>query len=130
MQKTTRVNVTTTGSAGSATGTGDTDVVVNGQVTRVDVNYHASAPSTTDVTVAELNTQIPITLVNLANQNTDKQLFPTVQLTDNSGTGRTYDGTRPVVVPTPINDILRVTVGGCDALTNAVVVEITYESED
>lgn len=96
--KTTKVTVTTTGSAGSAAGTGDTEVVVNGRVSRVDVNYHASAPATTDVTIAEINTQIPITLASLADNNTDKQLFPTVQLTDNGGTGRTYDGTRPVVV--------------------------------
>lgn len=127
MQKTIRLKATTVGSAGVATVTVDSDVVVMGRITRVDVDYHASAPATTDVTLAQVNERIATPIVSLPNNATDKQVFPSVQFTDNAGVGRTYDGTRPVVVSYPVCDILRLTVAQCDALTNAVVCDVYYE---
>ncbi len=48
------IHVTTTGSAGSATGTGTSDELVTGYIEAVLHDFHASAPATTDSTVAEV----------------------------------------------------------------------------
>lgn len=122
-----KIAVTTTGSAGSATGTATTDKVISGRVVRVDVDYHASAAATTDLTLAEVGDQIATNIVNLANTNTDTQVFPTVALTDNTATGRTYDGTRPVVDYYPVNDKLIATIAQGDALAPCVTLVIYYE---
>jgi hypothetical protein len=127
MIKKTRVAVTTTGSDGSATGTGTTEDVIKGRIVRVDVNYHASAPGTTDLTLTQTNEDQAVSIVSLTDQKTDKVLYPTVQLTDNGGTGRTLDGTRPLVDYYPVADTLTVSLAGCNALTDAVVLEIYYE---
>lgn len=123
----TTLKVTTTGSAGSATGSATTGETISGRIVRVDLDYHASAPNTTDVTLAEANDLIATNIVNKENANTDTTIYPTVQLTDNTGTGRTYDGTRPVVDYYPVSDELTLSVAQSDALTNCVVAEIYYE---
>lgn len=126
MIKKTKIAVTTTGSAGSASGTGVSDTVIQGQILRVDVDYHASAPATTDITIAQTNEAIAANIVSKSNSNTDATYYPQVQVTDNGGTGLTYDGTRVVSMPYVACDTLTVTVSQCDALTNAVVVEVYY----
>lgn len=126
MIKKTRVAVTTVGSDGSATGTGVTEDVIKGRVVRVDVNYHASAPGTTDLTLTQTNEDQAVSIVSLTDQKTDKTVYPTVQLTDNGGTGRTLEGSEPLVDYYPVADTLTVTIGGCNALTGAAVLEIYY----
>ncbi len=127
MIKRTRVAVTTTGSAGSATGSADTDVTIMGRVVRVDLNYHASAPATTDVTLAQANEEVATNILSVTNSVTDTVVYPTVQLTDNANAGRTFDGTRPVVDYYPVSDVLTLSVAQSDALTDAVVAVIYYE---
>lgn len=130
MIKKTRVAVTTEGSAGSATGTGVTEDVVKGRVVRVDVNFHADAPAgTTDLTLTQTNEDQAENIVVLTDTATDVTIYPTVQLTDNGGTGRTMDGTRPLVDYFPVSDTLTATVAQSDALTDAAVLEIYYEED-
>ncbi len=128
MIKKTRITVTTVGSDGSATGTGVSDVVIKGRIVRVDVNYHASAPgATTDLTLAQTNEDLAANIVSLTDTATDVVVYPTVQLTDNAGTARTMDGTRPLVDYYPVSDTLTATVSQSNALTGAAVLEVYYE---
>lgn len=48
-----RIRCTTAGSAGSATVTAYSEEVIQGIVTAVKVDYHASAPTTTTVVITE-----------------------------------------------------------------------------
>ncbi len=128
MIKKTRVTVTTTGSDGVAAGTGVTEDVIQGRIVRVDINFHASAPgATTDLTLAQTHEDQAESIVSLTDTATDVTVYPTVQLTDSGGTGRTYDGSYPVVDYYPVADTLTATLAQCNALTNAVVLEIYYE---
>lgn len=128
MIKKTRLAVTTTGSAGSATGTAVTEVVIQGRIVRVDINFHDSAPAgTTDFTLAQTNEDQTENIVSLTNTVTDVTIYPTVQLTDLAGVARTMDGTRPLVDYFPVADTLTATVSQSDALTDAAVVEVYYE---
>jgi hypothetical protein len=131
MVKKTRLAVTTTGSAGLAVGTGVTEDVIEGRIVRVDVNYHASAPATTDLTLVQTNENQAANIVSLMGNNEGKRIHPAVQLTNDTGEGLVA-GTgppedRPVVGPCFVADTLTVIVGGCDALIDAVVLEIYYE---
>lgn len=127
MIKQTRIKVTTVGSAGSATGTTDSEDVINGRILRVDVDYHASAPGTTDVILSEVEAHVAHNVISKTDNATDFTAYPSIQLTDSAGAGRTFDGTRAVVVPDFVSGHLRLTVNQCDALTNAVVADIYYE---
>ena len=128
MIKKTRVAVTTVGGDGVATGTGVTEVVIKGRIVRVDVNFHASAPGgTTDLTLAQTNEDQAANIVSLTDTATNVTIYPTVQLTDNGGTGRTLEGSEPLVDYYPVSDTLTATVAQSNALTDAVVLEIYYE---
>lgn len=124
MIKKVRIKVTTTGVAGSATGTGTSDEIAQGFVVGVAVNYHTSAPATTDLTLTEASELVSTNILTRSNTATDIVLYPTVQLTDNAGAGLTYDGTRVRSGYYPVSDYLKVTLAQCDALTNAVVVDV------
>lgn len=118
------INVTTTGAAGSATG--NTTAVINGKINRLAINYHASAPNTTDITIADTATTPNVTFYTKANSNTDATVYPAVALQDSAGTAVTYDGTNEIYVQ-PIVHSINVTLAQCDALTNAVTVTVFYE---
>jgi hypothetical protein len=116
-----RVAVTTTGSAGSATGNEDTEYAVNGKLYAVYLDYHASAPgATTDVTITQ--TEAPSqTLLTVTDNATDGWYFPREAVCGNTGTGLTYDGTRTVNEAPPVVGYLTVAVAQSNALTNCVV---------
>lgn len=116
-----RVDVTTVGNAGSAAGTGQT-LPLSGVLGFIQVDYHGSAPNTTDVTITEAGGP-GRTVLTLTNRNTDGIFYPNVSFTD--GTGSAYASAAYgawVLAGTP----LLVTVGGCDALTDAVKVTFGY----
>lgn len=118
------VKVTTTGAAGSAAGTGTTEAGVRGFIESIQVDYHASAPATTDVTIAEAS-NMARTLLTLTNNATDKIVYPRVQVHDTAGAALTLDGTRANVARIYVPGVkLTVTLAQCDALTDAVVVRI------
>lgn len=119
-----RVNVTTTGSAGSASGTGDT-TPLSGELISVHLDYHASAPGgTTDVTVTELGGAAR-TFLTRTNSATDGTFYPRVLLDDTAGADLTaIYGTFAVA-----GHSLRVSVAQCDALTDAVVAYIVVRED-
>lgn len=110
-----RVNVTTTGSAGSAAGTGDT-IPLFGELISVHLDYHASAPATSDVTIAELGGAAR-TFLTRTNTATDGTFYPRVLLDDTAGA----DLTAVYGAFAVAGHALRVSIAQCDALTDAVV---------
>ena len=128
MIDTVRIEATTTGSAGSATGTGVSEHVVKGKVLRVDINYHASAPASTDITLAQTNEVVAANIVAKDNSATDATYYPRVQVTNNGGTGLTLEGSEPMAEPYVVCDTLTLTVSGSNALTNCVVADVYYET--
>lgn len=122
------IAVTTTGSAGSATGTATSPRIV-GEVLGIDVNYHASAPATTDLTItadAVSGGQAARNLLVLTNVNSDGYYQPAVPLHDSAGAAVTYDGTNEIYKPPVVNSTITVSIAGADALTNCATVTIHY----
>lgn len=83
------IQVTTTGSAGSATGSTTGTNLVHGYLMGVYIDYHASAPSTTDITISEAN-GLGRTLLAVSDNATDGAYNPQCQICDNGGTAKTF----------------------------------------
>lgn len=117
------VRVTTTGSDGSATGTGYSLYPILGEVLAVYVDYSADAPNTTDIDVTtESDDDAPASvLVDKDNSNTDAWYYPRVQGTSTAGVGISGEYS-----PVPASGRVKVVIGDCDALTTAVVVTVFY----
>ena len=115
------IKVTTTGSAGSATGSASSGAALVGWIEDVYIDYHASAPATTDVTLSFATRGGNILVVS--DSKTDKR-YPV------RDTPYFSDGTAmtDALARVCVNDNLTVSVAGCDALTNAVVVYIKYQA--
>jgi hypothetical protein len=114
-----KIRVTTTGSAGSATGTGVSSSPVRGVLNAIQIDYHASAPAgTTDVTIAE-STGMTRTFLTRTNTATDGVFYPAAAQHDNTGTA--LSSYTPYIL---MGDLVTVTVAQCDALTDAVVVTL------
>lgn len=121
-----RIAVTANGTTGSAGGTATSSAVVQGQIMRIDVDY-GSLTTTTDITITQTNETVSNPVVVKGNSVTDATYYPSVILTDNSGTSRTYDGTRPVVMPYLAADQLTVTISQTTAATPAVTVDVYWK---
>lgn len=118
------ITVTTTGSAGAATGSANTLDPVFGRIEAVYVQKHASLPGTTDLTLVEANGpgRTVLSLTNIASSAT---YYPRVQIHDTAGTAATYDGTRAVREHLFIaGQYLTASLAQSDALTAAVVITI------
>lgn len=114
------VKVTTTGEAGSATGSANSGVI-QGKIIDVYLDFHASAPgATTDTTIAYADRGGNILAV--ANSATDALIAPRQSLVTNANAAITNSHDRFAV-----NGKLSVSVAGCDALTDAVTAYIRYE---
>lgn len=111
------ITVTTTGAAGAATGTGATERPVVGFVHGVYLNWHASAPATTDTTLRTKGNSAPsYNLLVVSNSVTDA-FFATAGSPVNSANAAITDAH----VPWPVADYLELAIAESDALTNAVV---------
>jgi hypothetical protein len=112
--------VDTTGAAGSASGSAVTPVPVYGYLLDVFLDFHASAPSTTDTTLA-YTAPANGTILAVANSNTDALIAPRQKLVDNANAAITnaYDRF-------PLNGTLTLSLAQCDALTAAVTARIRY----
>jgi hypothetical protein len=111
-----RIAITTTGSAGSAVGSGTT-IPINGFLLDVYIDYHASCPNTADVTITD-----PVfgTVVANSNSSTDAWLAPRKATCDpTAAASRMYD-------LIPLNSALTISVAQADALTNCVVVTVRW----
>jgi len=110
------VNVTTAGSAGSATGEGYTKPV-NGFLVGIYFDFHASAAATTDTTVSAVTTGL--TLLTLTNTVTDA--FHVVQKQASDNTGTAISGAYAYL---PVEGEIKIALAQCDALTNALVAHV------
>lgn len=114
------IKVTTTGSAGSAAGSADSDPI-NGILRAIRVDYHASAPATTDLTVTELNS-LGRTLLTKTDTATDDIVYPTVEADDAA-----FAAIADTVWPICIDGRVRVSVAQSNALAPAVTVWVQVE---
>jgi hypothetical protein len=123
------VKVTTTGSNGSATGNSDTANVVAGRILKLVIDYHASAPASTDITIATKSGTQPIqeTIYTKTDSATDAIVYPRVTVCNNAGTAAVAgDNLWDNYV---VSCLINVALAGSNALTNAVIVDIYYEGE-
>lgn len=116
------ISVTTTGSAGSATGE-SSSARIRGLFYKIKLDYHASAPATTDVviTTEDDDGNTIDTILTITNNEVDATYSPTTPTHDNVGA---LTGDR-VLQDIPLGTI-KVAVSGCDALTDAVVATIHF----
>lgn len=116
------VKVTTTGSAGSASGNSDSEVI-NGYVEAIFLDFHASAPATTDTTISYKTRGGNI--LATTNTVTDAMFFPRATAVDNANAAITNAHTRFAVAAQKIN----VAVAQSDALTDCVTAYIYWSEE-
>jgi hypothetical protein len=112
------VAVTTTGVAGSATGSG-TSAAMNGLLWDVYLDYHASCPVTADVTIAYADRGGNILVVS--NNATDGLYHPRAKPVDNANAAITNAHDKFA-----LHGALTVSVAQADALTACVTAYITY----
>ena len=113
------IKVTTTGNAASATGSSTTGRALVGWIEDVYIDYNASAPDTTDVTISFASRGGSILVVS--NNKTDGRYSVRDTPYFSDGSAMT-----DAIAKICINDMLTVSVAGCDALTDAVVVYVKY----
>ena len=117
MNGTLTATVTTTGAAGSATGTAT--LTLSGFIEGIRINWSASAPGTSDVTIVEQG-GLGRTLYTKSDSAADVTFYPYLQGGDNAGAAITGVYGRVFVPYGP----LLISVAGCDALAAALVVSI------
>ena len=115
---TVKVKVTTTGDDAAAVGSPQTEAL-HGFLLDVFLDYHASAPNTTDVTLAY--TERGGNILAVANNATDGLYAPRQKPVDNANSAITNAHDR-----FPLNQPLTISVAGSDALTACVTAHIRY----
>lgn len=119
------ITVTTTGSAGSATGSTDSGGRIKGRVLAVVLNFHADAPSTTDTTVKTKGTHgASYNVLVVSNSATDNYFVPRCEAVDNTGLSIVAGNPQEAFL---VDDVLTVAIAQSDALTGAVTADILYE---
>ncbi len=106
------IPVTTTGTAGSATGSATSDLLI-GEVLDIYLDFNASAPVSTDTTIAYAGRGGNILAVT--NSATDALIAPRRKPVDNTNTAITNAHDRFV-----LNDAITVSLAQCNALDPAV----------
>jgi len=113
-----KVALTTTGSAGSAVGTG-ASALIQGFILDVYIDYHTSCPATADLTIAYTTRGGNILVVS--DNKTDGLYHPRAAPVDNAGAE--IDGAHDWFA---ITDTLAISIAQADALTDCVTVYIKY----
>src|SRR3990172_3977855 len=108
--------VTATGTAGAATGSAISNVL-HGFILDIFLDYHASAPATTDVTIAYTARGSNILVVS--NNATDALYHPRAKPVDNANVAITNSHDKFAV-----SDTLTISLAESDALTGAVTAYI------
>ncbi len=113
-----QVTVTTTGTAGSATGYAETDQY-HGELWALKMDFSGDAPGTTTVVVAEIGGAAE-TILTLSAGNTDATYYPSSVVHTAAGAAVT-NASRPILLT---GTKLRITVANSDALAAALVVSV------
>lgn len=113
-----QVVVNTTGSAGSATGTADSNPIM-GELLAVYIDYAGTAPGTTTVTIDEIGGAGRRLLTKSASA-TDITHYPRAQMQDNTGANLTGVYERFALAGRKV----RVSVAASNALSPAVTVTL------
>lgn len=108
------VTVTTTGSAGSAVGSARVELP-QGILIDIGLNFSASAPNTTDTTIAFEDTRLGNILV-VSNSSTDAIYHPSTAVHDAAGSA--VAGATAAVV---VGGYVTLALAQCDALAAALV---------
>lgn len=111
--------VTTTGEAGSATGTGSVTIPTHGHIEYIYIDYHASAHANTDVTVAYASTPPGGNILVVSNNKTDALYFPRASCVTNANGAITDSYTK-----FPVAGNLSLAVADSTALTACVTVYV------
>lgn len=109
------ITVDTTGTAGVATGTA-TSQRIKGYIEAVRLDFNASTPATTDVTITA-GDPVPHAIATSTNSATDVTLYPVVQTTNSSTYRQIYLDWQTVTVA----------VAQADELDNAVTVYLSIK---
>ncbi len=112
------IKVSTTGSDASATGSLVTALPYC-ELLAARMDFHASAPGTTDTTLSSPGGPVAVTLLTITNSSTDAWYYPTHQLDDNTGSAITG-----AYIPAIIHGNLLTELAGCDALTDALTLTV------
>jgi hypothetical protein len=122
-----KISVTTTGGAGAATGSQEGDMIFQGKLYAVYLDYHGSAPATTDVTV-KVTGPVAQNLIVVSDNNTDGWYLPRADTHDTTGADRLYaSGGENVAEPMPVCGKITIDVAQADALTDCVVAHVYVE---
>ena len=113
------LKVTTVGSAGAAAGTSTSALGFTGYIEAIRLDYHVSAPATTDLTIAETS-GLGRTLLAISNSATDAVYYPRPSIHSPTGVASATGVDLYYLDGSPLS----ITVVQSDALTNAVVVTI------
>lgn len=113
------IPVTTTGSAGSATGETTTDIAqgIRGFVWAIHVKPNGSLPNTSDITISEVGGAAR-TLLTLTNAGTTAKTYP-VRIVDTDNTGSDLTSRGAIALG---GTQIKVAIAQSDALTKAVEV--------
>ena len=112
------LKVSTTGSAGSASGSGILTLALC-ELLAVHLDYHASAPATTDVTLSSPGQPASQTILTRSNSATDGWFYPRRQKDDNAAAAITGDYDKFVV-----HGNLLLEIAQADALTDCVTATV------
>jgi len=112
-----KVEVVTAGEAGAAIGSKKSRAM-NGFLLDIKLDYHASAPATTDVTITDVDGN---TILTVSDSKTDGLFAPRQKLVDNAKADITNSHDRFAV-----NGTLNFAIAQCDALNPALTATIRY----
>jgi hypothetical protein len=122
-----RIAVATTGGAGAATGSATGNIVFRGLLQALYVDYAATAPAGTDVTIS-VAAPVAATILTLTDVNTDGWYFPRADTHDETGAARLYAaGGENVADRYPVAGKLTVAVAQSNQLDPCVTVHVFVE---
>jgi hypothetical protein len=107
--------ISTVGNAGAATGSAVLALPPS-ELVAVYLDYHNSAPATTDVTITSPGNPASLTILTRSNSATDGWFYPKVQDHDNVAAAVVGSYSDP-----PIHGNIQIDLAQSDALTNALV---------
>lgn len=109
--------IDTSGSSGSATGSATIAVPAWGYLEWIYIDYHASAPATTDVTIAHAGTPPGGNILVRSDSKTDGIFYPRGAACDAAASAITNSAVR-----ISVGGSVTVSIAQCDALTGAATV--------